>query len=361
MLKECDIAVIGGGFYGAFIATEIKKDFPDLEIALIEKEGELFSKASSTNQGQFHMGYMYSADPELAQECARNISKFTDMFGDAIDRDVTSLYAIHESSQISADDFASFCQHAGLPLTEIRSRPDIFGAGITRVFSTAEKTFNSDIIKKTLMRKLTLHHVRRVFNFQVERLEKTAGGFNIHSKNEQIRANAVFNVTFADINNLHLRSGLPPIDMQHDTFLHFVLDTLDDYPSTALTVIRGPFASIMPSSFRMGNVLASGRFRRIHSTLGDKPSEDISAEDAHAIYLKAVEEARSYLPVLDRMQYRGYTVGTRSAFHDSANDSYTSKAITFQDYGGLQDYHVVLAGKVSCMFDVSEQVRHVLT
>lgn len=59
--ERTDIAIIGGGYYGAFVAHEIKECRPDLEVTILEKEESLFTKASSTNQGQFHIGYMYSS------------------------------------------------------------------------------------------------------------------------------------------------------------------------------------------------------------------------------------------------------------------------------------------------------------
>lgn len=40
--------------------------------------------------------------------------------------------------------------------------------------------------------------------------------------------------------------------------------------------------------------------------------------------------------------------------------AYTSKAMVFNNFGGIQNYHVVLGGKVSCMFDVIKKVRDVV-
>ena len=50
---------------------------------MVEKEPALFTKASSTNQGQLHMGYMYSADKALANDCAENFFRFSNFFGKA--------------------------------------------------------------------------------------------------------------------------------------------------------------------------------------------------------------------------------------------------------------------------------------
>lgn len=225
-----DIAVIGGGFYGTLLANEIKSRQPGLDVTIVEKEAALFTQASASNQGQFHMGYMYR-------------------------------------------------------------------------------------------------------------------GLDITAGSKTIKAASVFNVTFADINRLHAQSGLKAIPLQHDTFLHFVMELPSQYQYTAATVIRGPYASLLPSSFRQGHVLASGKFRRIQSASVDKPPAWMDFDAAPAVYRQAVDEAAAYMPFLRSARYRGYTVGTRAAYCDPATGAYSSKALVFRDFDGMPDYHVVLGAR----------------
>lgn len=355
-----DVAIIGGGFYGALLANEIKGRQPALEVTLIEKEPALFTQASSTNQGQFHMGYMYSADPALAHECADNVERFTDVFGDAVDGDMLSLYGIHRQSQISAGDYAAFCAGAGLALQPVERPRDIFGDDIDAAFLTCEKTFDSAVMQRILMQRMLHHRIVVERGLCVERIAPAAQGLALSAGERTVRAARVFNVTFADINWLHARSGLAPVPLRHDTFLHFVLDLPQQYRDTAATVIRGPYASLLPSSFRQGHVLASGRFRRVQSGSVDRPPPWQDTQAAPAVWQQALAEASSYLPLLRSARYRGYTLGTRSAYCDPATGEYSSKAMVFRDFGGLPDYHVVLGGKVSCMFDVLGEVRRIV-
>jgi glycine/D-amino acid oxidase-like deaminating enzyme len=360
ILAHTDVAVIGGGFYGALLANDIKSRRPALDVTIVEREPALFTQASASNQGQFHMGYMYSADPQLARECMDNMDRFADVFGDAIDRDIHSLYGIHEDSQISADDYAGFCAGAGLALQPVARPEDIFGGAVRASFVSAEKTFDSAVMQRILMEKLLHNRVRLLRGACVERVEPCAHGLALTLGTQKIQAASVFNVTFADINRLHAQSGMASIALQHDTFLHFVMDLPVQYQYTAATVIRGPYASLLPSSFRQGHVLASGKFRRVQSSSVDKPVPWDGHETARAVYGQAVDEAATYLPLLQRACYRGHTVGTRSAWCDPASGAYSSRALVFQDFDGLPDYHVVLGGKVSCMFDVLAEVRRIV-
>jgi glycine/D-amino acid oxidase-like deaminating enzyme len=351
---------MGAGFYGSFAACEIKEEYPGLDVVVAEKEENPFTKASSTNQGQFHMGYMYSADPELARECVENIDRFSATFGDAVDGEAKSLYGIHEGSQISAEDYVTFCKRLGLPLEEISRPADIFGDDITAAFSSAEKTFNSAKIQAILLEKMDRLGVRLLTGFEADHVAETAGGLQVVGDSGSIAAKHVFNATFAEMNELHDRSGLSRMPLRYDTFLHFVLDLPEEYRNTAATVIRGPYASLLPSSFRQGHVLASGAHRRVESTTFEKPSETISPENAAAVYERALSEATTYLPLLGLARARGYTLGTRAAYFNPGTGDYTSKAIVANNYGGLQNYHAILGGKVSCMFDITETLKATL-
>lgn len=359
-LVTADIAVVGGGFYGALVAAEIKACRPGLDVLLLEREAALFTRAASTNQGQFHLGYMYSADPELARECADNAQQFAESFGEAIDQEVISYYGIHRDSDICADDYADFCSKVGLPLKMVPRASSVFGEAVPVSFAGVEKTFNSAVIQRILERRLASAGVRLACGFHANRIEVRAHGVDVVSPDKVVQAGMAFNATFADINSLHTRSALSSIPLRHDTFLHFLLELPQEWKSVAATVIRGAFASVMPSVFRDSHILASGKFRRMQSALNDKPSEDITAETVQDVYAKALQDAGHYLPMLAQARYRGYTIGTRSAYDAPDGAGYTSKALVFENFDGIPDYHVVLGGKVGCMPDVLPQIRRLV-
>jgi glycine/D-amino acid oxidase-like deaminating enzyme len=359
-IGRTDVAVVGGGCYGAFVAIEIKYLNPSLDVTVVEKESTLFTKASSANQGQLHMGYMYSGDKALANDCAENFSRFSNFFGKAIDDEVKSLYGIHQDSEIDPDEYIRFCGSLKLPLELIDRPADIFGSSIVAAFKSAEKTFNSTTLQRILTEQIASGGIRLLTNFEVHRIQETPNGIRVLNSERALDASYVFNVTFADINGLHERSGLPLISLRYDTFVHILLKLPAEYRSTAATVIRGPYASLLPSSFRQGHLLASARYRTVRSATTDRPSEVIQRDEIKAVYERAVDEAITYLPVLGRARFLGHTIGTRAAQLDPQTGAYTSQARVFENYGELPNYHAVLGGKVSCMFDVSKAVEAVI-
>jgi L-2-hydroxyglutarate oxidase LhgO len=67
--KSIDVAIIGAGIIGLSLAKELKKQFPDLTIALFEKEKALGLHASGRNSGVLHAGIYYASDTLKAKFC----------------------------------------------------------------------------------------------------------------------------------------------------------------------------------------------------------------------------------------------------------------------------------------------------
>src|SRR5262249_53587756 len=149
-------------------------------------------------------------------------------------------------------------------------------------------TFNSATVQRMLAEQIAVKGIRLLTNFEVHRVHETPDGIRVLNSERALEASHVFNVTFADINGLHERSGLPLIPLRYDTFLHLLLQLPAEYRTTAATVIRGPYASLLPSSFRKGHLLASARYRTVRSTTMDRPSEVIQRDDVKMVYDRAV-------------------------------------------------------------------------
>ena len=64
-----DFLIIGAGIVGLTIALELKKQFPDSKITIIEKESQPGLHASGRNSGVLHAGFYYTADSIKAKLC----------------------------------------------------------------------------------------------------------------------------------------------------------------------------------------------------------------------------------------------------------------------------------------------------
>ena len=66
-----DIAIVGGGIVGLATAYQIQKEFPKLNLIILEKESKLASHQTGKNSGVIHSGLYYKPDSLRAKNCVK--------------------------------------------------------------------------------------------------------------------------------------------------------------------------------------------------------------------------------------------------------------------------------------------------
>jgi glycine/D-amino acid oxidase-like deaminating enzyme len=358
-----DVVVIGGGIYGSFLGYQLARQRPGRSFALLEKESRLFTRAAASNQGQLHLGYLYGGHPQLAADCMRNMPAFEMHFGAAVDHEVTAYYGIHRDSSLSPEQYEQFCRQVGLPLLSADDRPPaLFSDEVVAAYRTAEKTFNAARLAAAMTALLDQAGVEVRPSCAVERIGPTRDGRLALSlaTGETVTAKVVFNTAFAGINGVHERSGLPPVPTRYDLLLHFLVELPSAYDDVGGSVVAGPYAFLSPSSFRGHHILASGQYRTVVSGIDVAPAEVIEEQEARDRYARAIESAREWLPVLRAARYRGYTLGTSVKYRDPETGGASPDVVADLHFNGLANYHVIVAGRVSCVFDAIEPARRAM-
>jgi len=87
-----DVLVIGGGFFGLYIAEY--HALAGQKVLVCEKETECMSHASYVNQARVHSGYHYPRSLLTAMRSCISFPRFVAEFPDCIDRDFEKYYAI---------------------------------------------------------------------------------------------------------------------------------------------------------------------------------------------------------------------------------------------------------------------------
>lgn len=70
-MTSCDFLIIGGGIIGLSIARELKRQFHDARLVLVEKEADCGCHASGRNSGVLHAGFYYTPDSLKARMTRR--------------------------------------------------------------------------------------------------------------------------------------------------------------------------------------------------------------------------------------------------------------------------------------------------
>src|SRR3990167_7772307 len=114
-MKKFDAIIIGGGFYGCCIAIFLSQHYD--HVAIIEKESDIFQKASSINQARVHGGYHYPRSFMTATRSLFNYGRFIHNFREAIVDDIEHVYAIAKyGSKTNVKQFYNMFKRIGAPI-----------------------------------------------------------------------------------------------------------------------------------------------------------------------------------------------------------------------------------------------------
>lgn len=151
-----DFILIGGGIVGLSTAWQLKQQYPDASILLLEKEQQTAQHQTGHNSGVIHAGVYYkpgSLKAELCREGSRNTMDFCREHELAFDQCGKLLVATREIEQERLQALETRCQQNGieystLDAAELKSEePDISGlaallvpaSGITDYAAIARK------------------------------------------------------------------------------------------------------------------------------------------------------------------------------------------------------------------------------
>lgn len=117
MSKNFDITIVGGGIVGASTAYQLTLKYPDLKIALIEKEAQAAKHQTGHNSGVIHAGVYYEPGSLKAKFCVEGnaaAKAFCDEQG--IDYKVPGklITAVNEQELIWLEDLKKRCIKNGL-------------------------------------------------------------------------------------------------------------------------------------------------------------------------------------------------------------------------------------------------------
>lgn len=249
--EQYDFAIIGGGVFGCYAALHLAGK--GLRVLLVEKEKQLMQKASIVNQARLHSGYHYPRSVATARMSDENKARFTREHEDFILFNYEKYYAIDRFGSLTdAAQFERFCKHIGIPCQRVPGHPLFNYNRLEAVYATTEYTFDPILIANYYQTQLDqISGVKQCLYHQLQ--SATVDGkdwvLNVvdlaNEKSSQYRAKQVINATYSASNAINELFGQQDIRLMHEiSEMAFV--TSPQLQNIGLTVMDGPFASIMP-------------------------------------------------------------------------------------------------------------------
>ena len=264
-----DRIIIGAGMFGLYAAKLFGG--AGLRTAVLEADSDAMLRASYVNQARVHNGYHYPRSMATAKQAGQYFRRFSDEFGDCINKAFTKVYATSRNfSWTNAAEFETFCSAAGIPCEQIDPKKFFNDGAADGAFLTEEYSFDADLIRGKLMRELSqMPSVEVLFSHRVTGIRKEGSHFIVESCGEKYESGFVLNATYASANEILDMAGFDPLPTKYELCEIIIGKPSDSLKPYGITVMDGPFFSVMPFGCSGYHSLTSVCFTP-HSTSYDR-------------------------------------------------------------------------------------------
>ena len=350
-----DAVIIGGGFYGATIAIYLAKQRGLKRILLVERESTLLSRASYNNQARVHNGYHYPRSFTTAYRSRVNLPKFVRDWPEAVKKDFTKLYAIaRRNSKVTAKQFVRFCNEIGAktqpaaPSVKALFEPRL----IEDVFFVEEYAFDATKLASWAERELEECGVKVIYNTRANAISN--GPNNLlqvtlqprHGIEENISCRYLFNCTYSGLNQFYGDFPGTQTGLKHEITEMALIQVPKVLDGLAITVMDGPFFSMMPFPARGLHTLSHVRYTpHLHwnDTKENDPYQKLDQYDRKSRVDRMIRDAGRYVPALSNAQYVDSLFEIKTIL--VKNESDDGRPILFEKHLELPGCFSILGGK----------------
>lgn len=365
--------VIGGGFYGVSIALYLAQTKGFSDVVLIEQKDRLLSRASYTNQARVHNGYHYPRSFTTAYRSRINLPRFVQDWPEAIEKNFTKLYSIaRNNSKVTAKQFCRFCKDIGASI----EKPDLdlhklFNPRLIEdVFLVQEYAFNTNKLEEWALSELSKAGVTILYNTSVTSIEKLE--FNKITSNKLIinytditaekktaQSNFVFNCTYSGLNQYQGDFKGTQARLKHEITEMALVDMPPSLKNLGITVMDGPFFSMMPFPARNLHTLSHVRYTPHYhwqDEVGQNAYQKLDDYDKKTRVDRMIRDVERYIPAIADAVYKDSLFEVKTILMKNETDD--GRPILFEKYAELPGLYSVLGGKIDNIYDVLERLEH---
>lgn len=354
-----DALVAGGGFFGCSLALALARAGHSVE--LWESGDGLFQGASYHNQARVHHGYHYPRSPLTGQRSAESYGRFLRDYADCVPGKSRKLYAVaRRQSQVTALQFEAFCRRIQAPLNPLAAvDAALFDAEqIEKAWGAEEAVFDAARLRRRLEGELAEAGVQ-------VRLGRTLKGLSAGPtgpRAEGVDADGGVSLDtqrsylclYAGSNAPLQASGLPLIPLKVELAEMALIQAPPAFDDLGLTVMCGPFFSVMPFPDKGLHTLSHVRYTP-HFAVEEGPGKAFVPRGEAGVaepsaFQPMLADAQRYVPALRGAQQRGSLWAWKALLPMSEGDD--SRPILCRQDHGLKGLHVVLGGKIDNVYDM---------
>ena len=370
-MTNYDKIIIGAGLYGLYAALFCAERGQN--VMVLECDSSAFGRATYINQARVHQGYHYPRSISTAMKSAGYFERFNRDYSFCINKEFEQIYAT--SSEFSWTDgrqFRDFCKDAGIPCEELYPG-NYFKEGMCDgAFRTREYTYDAMILKDYFLTELKrfTNCVRIEYGVEIQDIEKQHDAYIINTKKGEYRSCFVLNATYAGANQILDMVGYEKLGIKYELCEIILCDVNDKLKEVGLTVMDGPFFSIMPFGRTGMHSLTSVTFTPHTTSYDALPTFrcqeksggfctkrrlgncNICSAKPQTAFPYMANLARKYLLDEYGFEYKESLFSMKPILRSSEVDD--SRPTVIRQYSEDPTFIGVLSGKINTVFDLDE-------
>ena len=243
---QYDKIIIGAGIYGLYAALYCGKKGE--KVLVLEKEDNAFKRATYINQARVHMGYHYPRSYSTAIKSAHYFERFNKDYDFSILSSFDQVYATSSKfSWTDAKQFKKFCENANIMCDEVNTNKYFKEGMCDGAFLTKEYTYDAQILKDYFLKEIKKYkNVTIKFNEDIVDIKKNKTTYDIKTNTGIYKSGYILNATYASVNQIHEMLGFEPFKIKYELCEIILCTVSEKFKNVGITVMDGPFFSIMP-------------------------------------------------------------------------------------------------------------------
>ena len=368
--EKFDKIIIGAGLYGLYSALFCCQK--GQKILVLECEDAPFKRATYINQARVHQGYHYPRSISTAMKSAGYFDRFNKDYAFCINKEFEQIYAT--SSQYSwsnGNQFKKFCKAANIFCQQLHVENYFKDGMCDGVFRTREYTYDAIILRDYFLNELAKFNkqVKIRYGIKILAIDKEIDSyFIIDEDGHSYKSNFILNATYASTNQILKLAGFEEFKIKYELCEIILCDVNDKLKNIGITVMDGPFFSIMPFGKTGLHSLTSVTFTP-HATSYDSTfhCQKISRGYCSAKYLGNCNDcvakpvtafdymanlARKYILDDYKFKYKSSLFSMKPILISSEIDD--SRPTLIKTFSHNPTFIGVLSGKINTVYDLDE-------
>ena len=369
--KKYDKIIIGAGIYGMYAAKRTLEKNSNEKVLILEIENTYFNRGSYVNQARLHNGYHYPRSYSTASKSAKYFDRFYNDFKEGINDNFEKIYAVAANySWANGEQFKKFCDNLNLLCDEIPKEKFFNSYTIDKAFLTKEYSFDAKKIGDKLYKELVSLGCNFKFEAKITSIKKEKDIFIVQLEDgSEYFTSFILNATYAGINKIHDLLGFEYLPIKYEFCEVILCEVSDNIKNVGLTVMDGPFFSIMPFGLTGYHSITTVSRTPHFTSYNHLPPYDCSGDKK--LHTKEHEKGCIHCGIYPKTAFQEMVQTTKKYLSEDIEIRYVKSLFTIKPilvaseiddsrptiirhYSENPDFYTVFSGKINTMYDLDE-------